>query len=338
MLLLSAVPRAVDEFARLVEDRPPQSPPVEAMLVELVRLEGRPELSGAALHSAFEALREVARVLWPQLPQARSHSNHLDAALARYAKGLCARIMKARRAPTTGPAVSPSADGPHVDGLLVLVEQRWGTQPVDLYLSVSTPGAAAIPIPRDKGTRHTPRALSFVAGDHVVTIARHPTPPSGPTSDPHPSIVVCVGPVPMSALSPVYDTALLLLRLIRAGVAAPPSPVQLHAPNLGFLHPCPNEASVIKIRDLLLPLTEQRGHRRSSLARTLQLCLRTATTAQGLAKQLQMHPHTVHNHITALRTFYNSDLDFAEDSIAMQAALDLVVPLWELEATGRVHL
>ena len=59
--------------------------------------------------------------------------------------------------------------------------------------------------------------------------------------------MVCVGPVPLSEIALVHDTALLLLRLIRAGVAAPPSPVQIHAPNLGFLRPSPSEASVRKI-------------------------------------------------------------------------------------------
>ena len=164
--------------------------------------------------------------------------------------------------------------------------------------------------------------------------ARRVAPPApAPTS--RPSLVVCVGPVPAGEIAQAYDTALLLLRLIRAGVAAPPSPVLLHLPNLGFLHPSPSEASVRKITDLLLPLTGQGNHRRSTLARTLQLCLRTATTAQGLAKHLAMHPQTVHNHIAALRALYNPDLDFAEDNLAMQAALDLVLPLWDLEAGAR---
>jgi len=43
----------------------------------------------------------------------------------------------------------------------------------------------------------------------------------------------------------------------------------------------------------------------------------------------------VHNHLNALRSLYNPNLDFAEDNLAMQAALDLVIPLWELEAGGR---
>jgi hypothetical protein len=334
MLLLSAVARAVDEFARLVEDRLPQAPPVEAMLIEILHLEAQHDLCRTALHAAFQTLREVARVLWPQLPHARSYSTHLDLALARYAKGLCARTMNAPRAPTAAPTGNRRTGEPHVDGLLAMVEQRWGTQPVQLYLSVSTPGTTNIPTPRATVQRNTPRPLSVVATDHVVTIAQHPIPAPQPTNATHPSVVVCVGPVPASGIAQVYDTALLLLRLIRAGVATPPSPVLIHLPNLGFLHPSPSEDTVLKIRDLLLPLTGQGSHRRSALARTLQLCLRTATTAQGLAKQLAMHPQTVHNHIAALRTLYNPDLDFAEDNLAMQAALDLVLPLWDLEAAG----
>jgi len=329
-LLLSAVARAVDEFARLVEDRPPQARPVEATLVELGHVEGRLGPCRAAVHAAFQTLREVTRVLWPQLPRARCFSTHLDEALVRYAKGLCARTMSAPRPTAAAPTSSRRTSGPRVDGLLSLVEQRWGNQPVPLYLSVSTHGAADVPVPRN-----TPRGLSFIDTDHVVTVAPHPIPPPRPASAPHPSIVVCVGPVSMNGTAQAYDTALLLLRLIRAGVATPPSPVIIHVPNLGFLRPSPSEASVQKITDLLLPLSKHGSHRRSALARTLQLCLRTATTAQGLAKQLAMHPQTVHNHLTALRTLYNPNLDFAQDNLAMQAALDLVLPLWELEAGGR---
>jgi hypothetical protein len=47
-----------------------------------------------------------------------------------------------------------------------------------------------------------------------------------------------------------------------------------------------------------------------------------------------MHPQTMHNHLTVLRTLDNDDLDFARDNLSMQAALDLVLPLWELETTG----
>jgi len=82
-LLLSAVARAVDEFARLVEDRPAQAPPVEAMLVEIVRVDGQLEPCRAAVHAAFQTLREVTRILWPQLSQARSFSTQLDLALSR---------------------------------------------------------------------------------------------------------------------------------------------------------------------------------------------------------------------------------------------------------------
>jgi len=339
MLLLSAVARTADGFARLVEDRPPQAPPVEAVLVEIVHVEAQLEPCRTAVHAAFQALHEVARVLWPQLPQARAHSTHLDEALDRYIKGLCARTVDAPRAPAAGPSGGPRTGGRHVDGLLSLVERRWGTQPVQLYLSVSSleaPDAGERRGTTHVGTaqRNPARGLRFVATDHVVTVTQDATPPR-PTHAAQPQIVVCIGPVSVSEVALVHDTALLLLRLIRAGVATPPSPVRVHVPNLGFLHPSPSEASVRKISDLLLPLSGHGCHRRSALARTLRLCLRTATTAQGLAKQLAMHPQTVHNHLNALRTLYNADLDFAEDNLAMQAALDLVLPLWELEVTGR---
>ncbi len=349
-LLVSAVARAIDEFARLVEDRPPQAPPVEALLIEIVEVEGQLEPCRAAIHAAFQTLREVARVLWPQLCHARSHSSHLDVALARYAKGLCAKALNAPRPPAAAPTGSRTSTAPQVEGLLALVEHRWGAQPVQLYLSVRTLGAADVPdqrgtdqrgtAPRSAATRNTAartamRALTFVGSDHVVTVTQDPTPPR-PANAAEPQVVVCIGPVPVTGIALAHDTALLLLRLIRAGVATPPSPVRVHVPNLGFLRPSPSEATVKKITDLLLPLSGHGTHRRSALARTLQLCLRTATTAQGLAKQLAMHPHTVHNHLNALRTLYNPNLDFAEDNLAMQAALDLVIPLWELEVTGRV--
>jgi hypothetical protein len=334
MLLLSAVARAVDEFARLVEDRPPRAPAVDAMLVEIVRVEGRLEPCRAAVHAAFQTLREVTRVLWPQLPQARPFCTQLDQALSRYAGRACARTMDAQRAPAAGPADNRRSDGEaHLDGLLSLVEHRWGNQPVQLYLSVSTLGAADVRVRQHTGRRDAMRPIRIVTTDHVVIITEDPTPPR-PANAAQPHVVVCIGPVPVSGIALAHDTALLLLRLIRAGVATPPSPVLVHAPNLGFLRPSPSEATVKKITDLLLPLSGHGSHRRSALARTLQLCLRTATTAQGLAKQLAMHPQTVHNHLNALRTLYNPNLDFAEDNLAMQAALDLVLPLWELETGG----
>jgi hypothetical protein len=334
MLLLSTVARAMDEFARLVEDRPPRAPFVEATLLEIVRVEGRLEPCRAAVHAAFQTLREVTRVLWPQLPQASAFSTQLDLALSRYAERLCARTLDAQRAPTAVPTDRGRSGEAHLDGLLALVEHRWGDQPVELYLSVSTLGAVDVRARRDTRHRDTTRPVRVVTTDHVVIITQDPTPPR-PTSVASSQIVVWIGPVPMSGIPLVHDTALLLLRLIRAGVAAPPSPVLIQAPNLGFLRPSPSEASVQKITDLLLPLSGHGSHRRSALARTLQLCLRTATTAQGLAKQLSMHPQTVHNHLTTLRSLYNPNLDFAGDNLVMQAALDLVVPLWELESGGR---
>jgi hypothetical protein len=334
MLLLSTIARAVDEFARLVEDRPSRAPAVEAMLLELIRVEGQLEPCRVAVHAAFQTLREVARALWPQLPHARHVSTQLDLALSRYAGRLCARTMNAQRAAAAVPTDrSRSGRDASVDGLLSLAEHRWGTHPVDLYLSVSTLGAVDIRARRDVGRRGA-RPIRVVTTDHVVIVTEDPTPPR-PVSAAPPHIVVCIGPVAVSGIPLAHDTALLLLRLIRAGVAAPPSPVLIEAPDLGFLHPSPSEASVRKITALLLPLGNHGSHRRSALARTLQLCLRTATTAQGLARQLAMHPQTVHNHLTALRTLYNPDLDFAEDNLAMQAALNLVLPLWELEAGGR---
>jgi hypothetical protein len=333
--LLAALTRAVDEFARLVEDRPPLTPTVETMLADLIRVEDQPRAYRAALHTAFRTIRDVAQVLWPQLPHARSYSTVLDTALTRYAELLCTKSVNAQRTQSTKPTGPPKAAGPHLEGLLVLVQRRWGTQPIQLYLTVSTLEATETPPRRPAEPRATRHAVQRAGTDHVVTVTEHPVPPPRSASSTEPPVVVCVGPVPASQIALVHDTALLLLRLIRAGVATPPSPVQIRVPNLGFLHPYPSDASVRKIRDLLLPLTGQGSHRRSALARTLQLRLRTAATAQGLARQLAMHPQTVHNHLTVLRRLYNHDLDFADDTLAMQAAVDLVLPLWELEAAVR---
>ncbi len=177
--------------------------------------------------------------------------------------------------------------------------------------------------------------MRLTTPDYFVVVADRPLPPPRPAGATRPAVEVCVGPVPASGIPLAHDTTLLLLRLIQAGVAAPPSPVLIQAPNLGFLRPNPSDATVQKIAALLLPLSGHSSHRRIALARTLQLCLRTATTAQGLARQLAMHPQTVHNHITALRALYSPNLDFAEDTLAMQAALHLVLPLWDLETGGR---
>jgi hypothetical protein len=337
--LLAALTRVVDEFALLVENRPPQAPTVDTMLATLIQLEDETKACRAALNAAFQTIREVARVLWPQLPHAQSHSTQLDTAVTRYAQRLYTRTMNAQRTQCTRPASPPKAVETPVEGLLDLVHRRWGGRPVQLYLTVSTPAVADASSRRAAswGTdpHLTTRHVHHVITDHVVTVTEHPVPPPRSATTPDSPVVVSVGPVPVSQIELVHDTALLLLRLIRAGVAAPPSPVRVHLPNLGFLHPYPSEASVRKIRDLLLPLTRQGSHRRSTLGRTLQLRLRTATTAQGLARQLAMHPQTVHNHLTVLRALYNPDLDFAEDNLSIQAALDLVLPLWEMETAGR---
>ena len=328
--LLATVARAAEEFARLVEDRPPRVPTVEAVLVEIVRVEGQLDRCRAALHATFQALREVTLVLWPQLPQARPYSTHLDEALVRYAGRLCARTMNAHRAPAADSTDRRRSSQSPLDKLLAQVRHRWGDQPVQLHLSLSTPEAGAVSSPRVAA-----RPVGVATRDYVVVVTVHPLPRPRPVDATAPKIEVCVGPVPASGIALAHDTALLLLRLIQAGVAAPPSPVLIHAPNLGFLRPSPSEATVQQIATLLLPLSGHGSHRRSALARTLQLCLRTATTAQGLAKQLAMHPQTVHNHITTLRSLYNPNLDFAENTLAMKAALDLVLPLWDLETRGR---
>ncbi|GAA4758433.1 hypothetical protein GCM10023350_50230 [Nocardioides endophyticus] len=337
--LLAALTRVVDEFALLVENRPPQAPTVDTMLATLIQLEDETQACRAALNTALQTIREVARVLWPQLPHAQSYSTQLDTAVTGYAQRLHSRTMNAQRAQCTKPTSPPQAVDTTVEGLLDLVHRRWGTRPVQLYLTVSTLAAADTSsrreAPRGTGPHLTTRPLRHVITDHVVTVTENPVPPPRSATTTDAPVVVSVGPVPASQIELVHDTALLLLRVIRAGVATPPSPVRIHVPNLGFLHPYPSEASVRKIRDLLLPLTRQGGHRRSTLGRTLQLRLRTAATAQGLARQLAMHPQTVHNHLTILRTLYNHDLDFAGDNLSMQAALDLVLPLWEMETTGR---
>ena len=175
--LLSAVARAVDEFARLVEDRPPQAPAVEAMLVEIVHVEGQLDRCRAALHAAFQTLREVARVLWPQLPQARPYSTHLDVALARYAKRLCARTMNAPRAPAPRPRRSRGTGGTATSTDCSPWWSTGGAPSRSSCTSASAPWEPQTPRRhRASAQRDTPRPLSFVTTDHVVD--RSPSTPS----------------------------------------------------------------------------------------------------------------------------------------------------------------
>jgi len=147
-------------------------------------------------------------------------------------------------------------------------------------------------------------------------------------------VTLWVGPVAPGELVPAYDTVLLLFRLVGAGVAAPPPPVVLPLPDLGFLHPRHSDATVARIAHLLGPLARQSAHRRVALARTMQLFLRTAGPAHALADQLRMHAQTVRNHLGVVRQLYGShDLDFGRDTLTIQAALAMVLPLWELEAS-----
>lgn len=330
---------AFDEFARLVEDRPPVTPSVDTVLGDLLRTAKHPERCLVAILSTLEAVRGVMTELWPQLPHSRAYVEQLDAALAKYTERLCARTLDAHHLMTARPASGLRAEEARVMGLLDLIHHRWGPRQVELCVVVE-----ALPTPTDTGgprarpkasgptPPHGPRALHLATRDHVVTVAPHPAPLPHPSRAARQPVCIRMGPVPADEVSLAYDTALLLFRLVRAGVARPPRPEVLPLPPLGFLRPNPCETNVPAVAALLNPLCEQNPSRRVALARTLRLRLRTAGTAQDLAQELAMHPHTVHNHFSALRALYNAELDFGDDTLPIQAALDLVLPLWEQEA------
>lgn len=337
--LLTAITRSVDEFARIVENRPLIAPVVGATLIEIAHDAAHPERFILTLHTALESLRAVMRDVWPTLAHGRSHAVRLDLALARYVEQLGARTLN---------ALQPPAGDPHerrveaqLSALVAVVERRWPGQPIQLCLGLipftpengaTPPSAPGHPIASDR--REAPHPVRLVATDHILLVTPHqPRVPEvgGVRST---AGVLWGGPVPAGEVAEAYQTALLMFRLVGAGVAAPP-PTPVPLPNLGFLRARPSQAAVAQITELLRPLTQQSAARRAALARTLQLRLRTGGTARALAEHLGLHAQSARNHLGALRKLFdNKDLDFGQDTLTIQAALDLVLPLWEHESSG----
>lgn len=337
--LLITVSRAVDEFARIVENRPLDAPFVGATLMEIARDAAHPERFVLTLHTALESVRAVMRDVWPTLTHARSHAVRLDLALARYVEQLGARAMSALHPPTGDP--HERRVEAQLSALVAVVERRWPGQPIQLCLGLiplvaedgATPAAQSHPIAADR--REAPHPVRLVATDHILLVTAH-QPRAAELSVPVRSAagVLWGGPVPAGEVAEAYQTALLMFRLVGAGVATPP-PTPVPLPNLGFLRARPSEAAVAQITELLRPLTRQSAHRRATLARTLQLRLRTGGTARALAEHLGLHAQSARNHLGALRKLFdNQDLDFGQDTLTIQAALDLVLPLWEHESPG----
>lgn len=343
--LHDAVARAVEEFARIVESRPLSTPRVAEILSGIACDTAHPKPFSKALHDALEALRVAMRESWSTLRQACPHTERLDAALARYVDVLLSRASDSLGGATAG------ADLRRAEQMLTLAmidgaERRWHDRPVQLCIGIRErteaddieAGGALTAVAQ---VADPARLMRLIGPDHVVlVIPGRPriNPPGGParstqTSDAE--ILLWGGPVSLADLTEGYATALLLYRLIRAGVA-PPTLTLIPLPRLGVLRARSSPDAVAQIAELLEPLTRQPSHRRFNLGRTLRVRLQTGGTAQAMASDLKMHPQSVRNHLGALRELFdNPDLDFGQDALAMLAALDLVLPLWEVEATGR---
>lgn len=270
--LVAALGRAVDEFFSIVEDRPLTAPPAEVLLIGVVLAE--PSASPATVDHGFDVVRGILREHWARLPHASAHAARLDAALGRYVALLCDKIRHARR--SRRDHLAARFEGAPVAEPLEEVARRWGGTPVRLCVTVGGPFegpirpamALSVPAPRRPG----PPALHWHAADHVLVVSELPSVsgPRGPQlSGPKPAaIALSVGPVLAGHATAAYETALLRLRLVRAGVAAPTRAL-LPLPALGFLHPAPTDDTVEQIAELLRPLTEQPAHRRVVLARTM---------------------------------------------------------------------
>lgn len=330
-LLVAALARVAEEFTSIVENRPLTAPPAEVLLAGAV-LDAGPAGSATA-DLGLDTLRELMREQWTRLSHGDAHAARLEEALARYVARLRDRVRRTRL---------PRRDRPlaHVDSrtsadLLVAVERRWGSAPVQLCVMVGAQAmpdrpAPATPRARSAVRGERPRALQAVAADHVIVVTERWAPaPLSPRQAPAPGGAVWVGPVTADQVSTAYETALLRHRLVRAGVAAPP-PALLPLPDLGFLHLTATDTTVDRIAELLRPLTGQTDHRRVALARTMQTRLRRTGTVLDLAGRLGVHPQTVRNHLHELRRLYGHDLD-EDDTLVTLAALALVLPLWELE-------
>ncbi|TYL55916.1 hypothetical protein FXB39_01585 [Nocardioides sp. BGMRC 2183] len=337
--LLESLIAAAEEFACIVEDRVLPSPHAE---VSISAAMGDPAMidlpTAARLHLLDEALgtvREVIRAQWRCLPHGRLHAQRVDAALDRYIARLRERITSEVRA---HPACARAAH-PCPDDVLSDAERRWGGTQTALCVVVYDPpppnGTAAPAEPAE------PSVVGRQTVDHLLAIEEHRPPgtrPSGTRSGsrPTPTTVIAVGPVAADEVAAAYKTALLRYRLVRAGVSASPPPRLLPLPNLGFLHADPSETTVVQIAELLGPLMEQSEKRRITLATTFLCSVRKGGSRRAVAKRLGIHEGSVVNHLDKMRKLYGFlDGDDGGSTILLQAALHLVLPLWELDGGGR---
>lgn len=334
----SAVSNALDEFISLVENRPPRGAPVDGILVAIGRAEGHAGCDLMQLLTIVEAARTVLSDFSTQLPLTPTQARELDDALARYVGYLyrCAeKGHETTHARASIHAEPMSPDEIRIRTLFALLEHGWVMHPTPVYLSVSCRlggGSQTEYQASDCVQQRYPHRspLRILTGDHVATLDQEPCSESGGPDD-H---VVVAGPVSHEELSRVYDTSVLLLRLICLGMAAPSSPVRCPKPDLGLplLDPCPDSAQ--RIAKLLSPLMELPPSTRVTLAHTLRLWLGTRVTIQDLAILLQLHQQTVRNHLSRLRDIYPNSGYSYEQAPVLLTALDLVLPLWEQEARG----
>ncbi len=339
----AAVSNALDEFVGLVEDRPPHGPPADGVFLAIGRAEAGAGRDLLDVLTVAEASRTILSELSSQLPLTPAQAADLNDALVRYVECLYRRAEKGHQsAQATRPVRThpPSDEEIRVRTACALIEHAWSLHPTPMYLTLSsrTPEEALDPETTPAQIQRRHRALlSITATDHIVTLAPKPGAETARTEAGEPTgHVVISGPVSQEALSTGYDTAVLQLRLIRLGIATPPSPVRCPQPDLGLPVLHPSHHNVKTAARLLLPLTNLPLTTRIALAHTLRLWLAARRPVQELAELLQVHEQTVRNHLSRLREIYRTAFSYRE-SLVLLVALHFVIPLWEQEAGGSRH-
>lgn len=340
--LLADLADAIDEFAHILEGRPLAEPSVGARLIEHACDAADPPRFLLAMDRGLDAMRAGLRDLWPTLTHAAAHAARLDLAFNRYADELAGRAMVTVCPPGLAGDRSRTEQA-RLKAVFALIERRGQDRPVPLYIALgprldTDPPPTWRPAPAAPGGSGIPASF-YAASDHVLLVTPEPPVraggalrPPGTQGRSAPLFTLWGGPVSPAEAAAAYEIELTMLRLVRAGAAAAPHRL-LRLPDLGFLSVRPTEDAIAQIVAALGPLAEETAYRRFMLARTLQLQLRTGGSAQAIAGCLGVHSQSTRNHLHALHRVYGShDLDFGRDPLALRAALDLVLPLWEQEA------
>lgn len=336
-LLTQAVRGGITEFARLAANRLPAAPGAEALFLLVGEAEGRSGWDLDPVQAALQTARAVVAAECALHEAFRPCSAQLMAALDRYADLLHARAAEGHRrsATRTSGATGDPAAARHAS-ISDVVREQWGPQVRALFLTLVCVDQAE----RDRPPDRAPRPGGLPAAGRVLVLA-------GPGHDlllsPAPlqvtgahrrTVLVLPAAVRLEGVPRARDAMLLVLELLRAGLARPPSPVTC-LPDDGLVHLDGSPDAARRIAELVTPLMSFPPRRRLALARTLRARLTRPGSAHDLAAALGCGASTVRAHLRELDALFPGLVHTESSTLGILAALRLLVPLWEQEAAGR---